>query len=129
MFVTTEEQNPVIITMSVPGIGSTHFAAVSRDQMASIDLPEEAAIQDRYGRGKYNRTVIVDATDSVSVHGCNGTSFSADGFLVMPTAVLNKLYVAASSDWYTKYLHDAELAESATQDETTVVIGDPRLAG
>ena len=125
LFVTTEEQNPVTITVSVPGIGFTHHAAVSRDQMASIDLPEEAAIQDRYGRGKYDRTMIVDATDSVSVHGYYGTSRTADGFLVMPTTVLGRQYVATSSDRYTQWPNDSELAVSATQDETTVVIGDP----
>ena len=124
MLITTPEQNPVTVTVSVPGIGFTNTTTVSSDQMATLDLPEEAAIQNK-SSGKYHRTVIVDATDSVSVHGYYATPFTADGFLVMPTAVLDRNYVAASFDRNTQWSHHSELTVSATQDETTVVIGRP----
>ena len=124
MLITTPEQNPVTVTVSVPGIGFTNTTSVSRDQITTIYLPEEAAIKTR-STGKYHRTVIVDATDSVSVHGYYGTSGTSDGFLVMPTAVLDGNYVAASFDRNTQWSDHSELTVSATQDETTVVIGDP----
>ena len=139
VLVTTQEQNSVTVTVSVPGIGFTNTTTVSSDQMATLDLPEEAAIQNK-SSGKYHRTVIVDATDSVSVHGYYAYyteymyGYGGSGFLVKPTITLDRRYVAASfarsirwhyNDTDYKTNHNAELAVSAIQDETTVVIGGP----
>ena len=120
VLVTTQELNPVAIHQFL-GLGLLIISSCpTHDQITTIDLPEEAAIQEK-SSGKYSRTVVVDSTDSVSVHGYYGTPHSADGFFFMPTAVLDTHYVAKSYS----YSYHSELAVSANQDETTVVIGEP----
>ena len=124
VLITTQEQHSVSVTVSVPGIGFTDTTGVSCDQVAEIVLPEEAAIQDN-SSGKYNRTVIVDATGLVSVHGYYVSVNTAAGFLVLPTRVLDRHYVLTSwarntGETYKSYL--SELVVSALQDKTNVII-------
>ncbi|XP_072043599.1 uncharacterized protein [Amphiura filiformis] len=121
VFVSTQVKDPVMVTVSVPGIGFTHVASVTRDQGTRIDLPEEAAIL--YSSSvQTNKTVVVHAGSPVSIHGYYTTAFIADGFLVIPTTALGKNYVAvgyppASTLGVDSY---SEFTVSAIEDNTTV---------
>ncbi|XP_072043595.1 IgGFc-binding protein-like [Amphiura filiformis] len=119
VFISTQLNDPVTVTVSVPGIRFTHLVHVTRDQGATIDLPEEAAITTRISI-KTNKAVVIHAGEPVTIHGYyTGVGF-ADGFLVLPATALGKNYVAVG--YAPTYEYNSEFAVTAIEDQTTVLI-------
>ncbi|XP_072051658.1 uncharacterized protein [Amphiura filiformis] len=121
VFITTEMKDPVMVSVSVPGIEFIHSTNVTKNQGVTIDLPPEAGITDSSSAIATNKTVIVSATDDVSVHGYYLAGGSPDGWFVLPTTALGIDYVAVGYD----HLNNAFFSEfvvTAIEDNTTVYI-------
>ncbi|XP_072014379.1 uncharacterized protein [Amphiura filiformis] len=122
VFITTEVNHPVMVSVSVPGIGFISSTNVTQNQGATLDLPVDAGITDSSSIKETKKTVIVIATDDVSVRGYYYAPLvSHDGWFVLPTSALGKDYVAVGYDSKGTF-YFSEFVVTAIEDDTLVHI-------
>ena len=114
VYVTTQERYPVMVNVTVPGIGFNHSTEVTHNQSATIDVPPEVVITSA-GIKESNKAVIVVASDTVSVYGSQHAGTLTATFFVLPTKVLGNDYVAVG-------YYGSNIVILATEDDTTVSI-------
>ncbi|XP_072021693.1 IgGFc-binding protein-like [Amphiura filiformis] len=120
-----------MVSVSVPGIGFIHVTNVTQDQGATIYLPREAGIRNPSSVKETKKTVIVIATENVSVHGYYfeiGTASSTDAWFILPTIALGGDYIAVGyhSATHGSRNHFSEFVVTAIEDNTTVYITGQR---
>ena len=91
--VSTPHLEPVTFNVTIDGIGFFHEAVVMKHQHAVISLPVSAYL---VGTGKQHKTVVVCASQGVSVYGMNFDTYVVDGFIVIPSIQLGTQYFLAS---------------------------------
>ncbi|XP_072013765.1 IgGFc-binding protein-like [Amphiura filiformis] len=124
VYITTEVNHPVMVSVSVPGIGFITSTYVTQNQGAAFNLTNDAGITDSSSIKEPNKTVIVTSTDNVSVHGYYVGYFPAshDGWFVLPTTALGNDYVAVGYDQRGISLIFSEFVVTAIEDNTKVYI-------
>ncbi|XP_072014230.1 uncharacterized protein [Amphiura filiformis] len=125
VFITTEVNRPVMVSVSVPGIGFIKSTNVTQNQGATLDLPD---IANSSSIKETNSTVIVIATDDVHVYGSYGGKGGNDGWFVLPTTALGIDYVAVGYNPNSNR-YFSEFVVTAIEDNTSVyIIGQIELS-
>ncbi len=94
--VSTAINHPVVFTVSVPGIGFYAENIVTQSDHMEIQLPYQARLEE--SDDVQHKTVIVEATDEVSVHVIRTMDYiRPDGFTALPTRALGKQYLVMTS--------------------------------
>ena len=96
VLITTSSQDPVNITLSVPGYSIEWNTTIDQNKHADIPLPSE--IRMYQGNGKQNKTIIVRSSGLVSVHAIDDDKGDGDGFLVYPSNHLGTHYYVSAYD-------------------------------
>ena len=80
LFITTTESIPVPFTVS-SNTGQIYSGTVTNSTARSVTLPSSFAVLNNTVRDK---GVWIHATETITVHGMNNVSYSADGFVALP---------------------------------------------
>ena len=94
VIISTDSQQLVYTTLSVPGHSIMISRTISRHHGANIALPEDIRMDP--GDGKQNKTVIVRASDIVSVYVLTDENCCEDAFQSIPSSQLGTQYRVAS---------------------------------
>ena len=116
VMITTTSSSPIRVNTSVPGVGFSNTTVVSRDVIGKVNLP--TSVYPR-GDGRYNKSIIIRADGDVSVYVMSIRYDS--GFLVMPTSMLGKEYIVASSSPH-YFTYPAEFTVTALTNITRITI-------
>ena len=119
--ISTDSQQPVYTTLSVPGHSITINRTISRNNGTDIELPE--AIRMQPGDGKQNKTVIVRASDIVSVYVFENNWCCGDAFQSIPSSQLGTDYQVSSYQPHSPY-YPSLVCVSALHHSTTITISN-----
>ncbi|XP_072018220.1 uncharacterized protein [Amphiura filiformis] len=120
VIITNQAANAATVTVTVPGLGFTNTPTIASGASTIISLPMSAIIPGSNGLHS-GYMIFVTSTEPVSVVGDYAPVVATvDSFVVLPTDMLGRFYIAASYD----NLPDAfsELVISALDDNTIVSI-------
>ncbi|XP_072038908.1 uncharacterized protein [Amphiura filiformis] len=120
VFITTSLTLPIETTLSIPGIGFKSVNVVTKSTAVDVPLPENILMM--AGDGKQNKTIIVTASNTVSVYGFDSPRGNGDGFIAVPSAQLGTQYYAVSASYRYQNTHTSFICISSLNDDTSVFI-------
>ncbi len=120
VLITTSSTEPVATTVYVPGIQyrSNHF--VSKSNPLDVALPYDVLMLEN--EGKREKTVIVRASDNVSVFVIDNEVASGDGFMAIESTHLGTRYYVGMASHEPVYDHTYFFCISSTNNNTSVKI-------
>ena len=120
VMITTLASHPVYTTLSIPGYSLTINRTIRRNTGTNIRLPHEYRMD--VGDGKQNKTIIVRASESVSVYTITNEYGGADMFQSIPSVQLGTTYYVASYPPFNGTLFPSFACLSALHSDTSVFI-------
>ena len=118
VMITTESPNSVNVTLSTSYLAKI-TRTINRNNGADIELPYDMRVY--LGDGKQNKTIIVRASDVVSVYAITNNRSAGDAFQSIQTAQLGKKYYVASYRPYSTHV-SSFVCVSAVNSDTSVSI-------
>ena len=120
VMISTSSQQPVDISITIPGISFQQNYTINKTNGADISLPTSSHILMHVG--KQNRTVIVRASDTVSVYAIDNDYEDGDAFQALPSSQLGtEYYIASFRPWH---IYPSFLCVSAIHANTSVSISN-----
>ena len=120
VMITTLASHPVYTTLSIPGYSLTINRTIRRNNGANIRLPHDYRMD--VGDGKQNKTIIVRASDTVSVYAITNEYHGSDVFQSIPSLQLGTTYYVVSYQPFNGTLYPSFVCISALQSDTSVSI-------
>ncbi|XP_072037524.1 uncharacterized protein [Amphiura filiformis] len=120
VFITTSSTEPIETTLSIPSIGFESANVVTKS--TPVDVPLSSSILMMAGDGKQRKTILVTASNTVSVYAFDNEDGNGDGFLAIPSAQLGTQYYAASASYRYHNTHKSFICISSLTDDTSVFI-------
>ena len=119
VMITTEALHPVYVTLSIASHSIEINRTISRNNGTDVELPHDIRVNLR--DGKQNKTIIVRASDVVSVYALTNKQFEGDAFQSIQTSQLGKKYYVASYRPYATHV-SSFVCVSAVNSNTSVSI-------
>ncbi|XP_072037525.1 IgGFc-binding protein-like [Amphiura filiformis] len=120
VLITTSSTDSIETTLSIPGFGFESVNLVTRSTPVDVSLPDNIRMD--ADDGKQRKTIIVTASNAVSVYAFDNEINSGDGFLVIPSSQLGTQYYAASASYKYEDSHNSFICLSSLTDDTSVFI-------
>ena len=118
VMVSTLSTDPVLVSVTVSGIGFYAQSTVTHEQHAEFELPKEAYLD--LVDHPQNKTVMVSAAEDVSVFGMICRGVDPDGFIALPTQATGIQYRVLTYGSTYSSSYPCEFSISALQEETNV---------